>query len=98
MKSSAEFVVVAALIAAIACVGRTEKPRGFHGEIVARKTVVDPRTGEPVVALTVGFRRSPELYEQDTRFYNHLAPEARFQVGDCVLVQPYGQEVRLNRC
>ena len=82
----------------MACAGGTDKPKGFYGEVVAKRTAIDPQTGEMVVVLTVGFHREPELYEQDTRSYSHLGPEARFKVGDCVLVQPYGQEVRLTRC
>lgn len=94
----AEWLVAAVLCGAMACAGGTDKPKGFYGEVVAKKTAVDPQTGDPVVVLTVGFSRTPEVYEQDTRYYSYLSSESRFQVGDCVMVHPYGQEVRLTRC
>ena len=85
------------IAAGLSCVG-TEKPKGFYGEVIAKKTVISPQTGDMVVVITVGYHREEDYYEQDTREYPHLGPEARLRVGQCVLVQPYGQDVRLTPC
>lgn len=94
----AEILAAALLVTALSCVGGTDKPKGFYGEVIAKRTEISPRTGDMVVVLTVGFHREPNSYEQDTREYPILSQASRFTVGDCVLVQPYGQDVRLSPC
>ena len=89
--------LAALLLVAVACAG-TDKPRGFYGEVLAKRITTSPRDGEMVVVLTVGFYREPNSYEQDTREYPHLAPEARLRVGQCVLVQPFGHDMRITPC
>lgn len=93
-----EILAAALLTVAISCSGGSETPRGYTGEVLARRTGISQFTGEPVVVLTIGWEPDLHSYEQDTREWPALSPEARFKVGDCVLVQPYGQAVRLSPC
>lgn len=94
----AEILVAALLIIGISCSGGVDTPpSGYQGEVLARRYGISS-TGDPVVILTVGWEPDLHSYEQDTRQYSVLSPEARLGVGDCVLVRPYGQEVRLSPC
>ena len=94
----AELVAVALIVVAISrCAGSTDKPSGYPGEVLAKRTSIDHQ-GEMIVVITVGFSREPDSYEQDTREYSAFGPEGRLRVGDCVLVRPFGNDVRLLPC